>query len=117
MYKANKNCARCKGTGWMWIMVGNEPEKDMCDCVTKRKDWGSILFYGFYWFIILAGLITLFLNLVTLAHGGDYTITPGGNYVAGKKWVLTPKGYYVGGDKCVITPSGEYVGVYTNDKN
>jgi len=32
-YEANPNCKECKGTGIAWFMVGDEPEKDACDCV------------------------------------------------------------------------------------
>jgi len=35
---ADKDCKYCKGTGWMWVMVGGEPEKDMCDCVHREGE-------------------------------------------------------------------------------
>jgi len=85
----------------MWVMVGGEAEKDVCDCVTSRKTWDELFFYGLFWGFIVLGVIALICNLCY----GD------------QDWVITPDGNYVSGNAYKITPSGEYIGVWKEKSN
>ncbi len=34
-YTIDPECKYCKGTGWEWIMVAGEAERDVCTCVRQ----------------------------------------------------------------------------------